>query len=124
MPRPVASPAFLRLETLVPSESDEADPSSTPMLLAAGALLALVLASGSFVSVLARLMPPAAVLLIGLVAATPAQAESIDSTCAVPGGQDGCSRWYSVPWVTLQWSWAPSAGAVIDSGCANGNLHV
>ena len=31
------------------------------MLLAAGALLALVLASGSFVSVLARLMPPTAV---------------------------------------------------------------
>ena len=81
MPRPVASPAFLRLETLVPSESDEADPSSTPMLLAAGALLALVLASGSFVSVLARLMPPAAVLLVVLAAAAPAQAGTITPSC-------------------------------------------
>ena len=36
------------------------------MLLAAGALLVLVLASGSFVSVLARLMPPTAVILVML----------------------------------------------------------
>ena len=76
LPRPVATPAFLRLETLVPAEGDNGDPSSTPMLLAAGALLALVLASGSFVSVLARLMPPTAVLLVVLATAAPAHAES------------------------------------------------
>jgi hypothetical protein len=115
LPRPVATPAFLRLETLVPAETDTADPSSTPMLLAAGALLMLVLASGSFVSVLARLMPPTAVLLVMLAAAVPAHAGTITPNCDAAGARDGCSRWYTAPKVSLSWSIDP--GGELVSGC-------
>ncbi len=117
LPRPAATPAFLRLETLVPAESDSADPSATPMLLAAGALLMLALASGSFVSVLARLMPPTAALLVMLAAAAPAHAESIAANCDTPGNRDSCDRWYTAPWVSL--TWTPDPGGMPVSGCVN-----
>ena len=74
LPRPIATPAFLRLDELRSTRKRRPAPSSTSMLLAAAALLTLVLASGSFVSVLARLMPPTAVLLVMLAAARPSSA--------------------------------------------------
>ena len=116
LPRPVATPAFLRLETLVPTDGNDDTPSSTPMLLAAGALLALVLASGSFVSVLARLMPPTAVILVILAAPAPAHAGTITPNCDTVGGRDGCSRWYTAPKVSLSWSFDPGGGELV-SGC-------
>ncbi len=116
--RRVANAAFLRLEALLPpGDSGGDDPSSTPMLLAAGALLALVLASGSFVSVLARLMPPAAVLIVVLVPAAPAHAGTITANCdTAPSTRDNCSRWYTAPEVTLSWTTDPGGGSLV-SGC-------
>jgi type IV secretory pathway VirB10-like protein len=48
--------SMLRIKALVPGEQTTADSSSRPFILAAGALLALVLASGSMVSVASRAM--------------------------------------------------------------------
>jgi hypothetical protein len=48
--------SLLQIRALLPGDQNSAGSSSRPFLLAAGALLALVLASGSMVSVASRAM--------------------------------------------------------------------
>jgi hypothetical protein len=119
--RSVANAAFLRVQSLLPHGSGKDDSPNDLLLLAAGALLAFVLASGSLVTVLARFVPPTAVLLLVLGAPAVAHAETVTASCATPSGNIGCDRWYSSPSVTLVWAVDPVVGASIQ-GCANGTF--
>jgi len=112
--------AFLKVTSLLPQSDDGDDSSSTTLFFAAAGLLLLVMASGSLTSVLARLLPPTAVLLVVLVAlAAPsaANAVAVTATCTTPTGSDNCRHWYSSPWVQVQWSW--DSGGVFTNGCDN-----
>jgi hypothetical protein len=117
--------AFLGVDALLPRTDVSDDSSSTMLLLAAGGLIALVMASGSFAFVLARLMPPTAVLLLALVvlvAPAPARAETITAHCNTVGAADNCDGWYSASSVSLIWAPDPLSGAIIEQGCVNGTF--
>jgi hypothetical protein len=78
----------------------------------------LVLASGSLTSVLARLLPPTAVLLVLLAAPASAEAQTITPNCDTPGGaRDTCSHWYRASAVSLTWTVDPGGTKV--AGCEN-----
>jgi hypothetical protein len=57
-----------------------------------------------------------AVLLIGWVVPSSAQAQDVVANCDFPDGRDSCNRWYTTPWVSI--SWQPDPGGMIVSGCA------
>ena len=121
LPRRIApDAAFLKVTSLLPQSDDRDDSSSSMLFLAAAGLLVLAIASGSFASVLARLMPPTAVLLVLLAMPAAANAENVTASCATPSGTNSCNQWYSSPWVTIQWNW--DSGGMILSGCSNGNF--
>jgi hypothetical protein len=113
---------FLKVTSLLPDGGGPEDSSSMTFFLAAAALLALALASGSLVRILARMMPPTAVLVIVVAAfALPAtaKAESVTASCATPSADVTCGNWYSTPSVTVQWTFSPTAGAIVQQGCGS-----
>jgi hypothetical protein len=69
-----------------------------------------------------RLVVVVAVMgVCGCGLATSAQAQSVTASCDTPPSQrDACDRWYTTPWVSLSWQWAP--GGMVVSGCSTGSF--
>jgi hypothetical protein len=57
------------------------------------------------------------VVVLMLIGARDASAQSVTANCDVPGGRDACDHWYTTPWVSLSWTW--TSGGMKVSGCDN-----